>query len=125
MSPNRDEEVLDPGAVDRLLRIGGQDFLIEMIDLFLEHAPRRLEAARAAYGESDFQTLYRAAHSLKSTAGNLGARPLQAVAERVEGLAAAEDGEEIPPLLDDMERRYEQVRAELQAERERRKGAVT
>lgn len=115
-------EVIDDAALERLLRIGGQEFLIEMIDLFLQHAPERIRAAREALAGGDHKALYRAAHSLKSTAGNLGARGLQRVAERVESKAAEMDVETIPPLLEEMARRYEDVRDRLEAERRRRSG---
>lgn len=116
--------VLDPAALERLLRIGGQEFLVEMIELFLEHAPQRLASARTALAENDVKTLYRSAHSLKSTAGNLGARALQNMAADVEGRAAEEDLAPIPALLDELERRYERVRTELETERDRRKGVA-
>lgn len=125
MRADEAKRVLDPAALERLLRIGGQDFLIEMIELFLEHAPHRLAAARAAFDAGEITTVYRAAHSLKSTAGNLGARALQATAEQAETRAAAEDVEAIPPLLTEMEERYERVRGELETERDRRKSAGT
>ena len=112
--------VLEPEALERLVRIGGQGFLLEMIALFLEHAPQRLAAAREGLEEGDFAVLYRASHSLKSTAGNLGARALQATAEQVEGRAVAEDLDAAVPLLEEMEARYDQVRAELEAEQDRR-----
>ena len=113
---------LEGAALERLTRIGGQEFLLEMIELFLEHAPERLAAARAAFEAGDFPSVYRAAHSLKSTAGNLGARGLQGAAERAEARASAEDGPAVAPLLDEMERRYEEIRVELEAEHDRRKG---
>lgn len=115
--------VLDPAALERLMRIGGQEFLVEMIELFLEHAPQRLAAARAAFDAGDITAVYRAAHSLKSTAGNLGARALQSVAERAEARAAAEEVGTLPALLDDMNQAYERVRPQLEAERDRRRGA--
>lgn len=117
-----DETVLNAGALDRLLRIGGQDFLLEMIDLFLDNAPQRLATARAALEGGDHPAIYRAAHSLKSTAGNLGAGALQAVSERVEDRASAGDAEALPPLLAEMDRCYEKVRDRLEAERRRRRG---
>lgn len=125
MSPDMAASVLDPAALERLLRIGGQDFVVEMIELFLEHAPQRLASARAALAENDVKTLYRSAHSLKSTAGNLGARALQNMAAEVEKRSAKEDLEPIPPLLEELERRYERVRTELETERDRRKGGAT
>ena len=117
-----DEDVIEGAALERLLRIGGHEFLLEMIDLFLEHAPERVRAAREAAARGDDQGLYRAAHSLKSTAANLGARRLQRVAERVEGHAAAKDTAVVPPLLEEMVTRYEEVRQRLEAERKRRSG---
>lgn len=122
MTGPRRHAAVDGAALDRLNRIGGRAFLLEMIELFLEHAPQRLATARAAFEGGDFPGVYGAAHSLKSTAGNLGARALQDVAERAEERAAAEDGAAIGPLLDEMERRYEEIRVELEAEHGRRKG---
>lgn len=117
-----DEDVVESAGLQRLIRIGGQEFLLEMIDLFLEHAPQRVRAAREAAGAGDDQGLYRAAHSLKSTAANMGARGLQRVAERVEGRAAAKDMAAVPPLVEEMAARYEDVRQRLEAERKRRSG---
>lgn len=118
----RDDEVVESAALERLIRIGGQEFLLEMIELFLEHAPERVRAATEAAGMGDDQGLYRAAHSLKSTAANLGARTLQRVAERVEGRAAARDTAGMTALLEEMAARYEDVRQRLEAERKRRSG---
>lgn len=125
MSADEGRRVLDPAALERLARIGGQSFLVEMIELFLEHAPQRLATARAAFDAGEITAVYRAAHSLKSTAGNLGARALQDIAEQAEGRASAGDVEALPPLLTEMEERYERVRAELESERDRRKAAGT
>lgn len=114
---------METAALERLDRIGGREFVLEMIELFLEHAPQRLAAGRSALEAGDLVSVYRAAHSLKSTAANVGARPLQDTAARAESRAAAEDQEALAPLLDEMERRFERVRVELMAERDRRKGA--
>ena len=117
--------VLDDSALARLDRIGGGEFIVEMIELFLENAPIRLANAREAYDAGEPATLYRAVHSLKSTAANLGARSLQRAAEAAEERAKAEDMDALPPLLDDLDRRYEEARTELEAERDRLKGAVS
>lgn len=115
-------KVLDASALARLDRIGGSEFVVEMIDLFLENAPQRLSTARTAFDEDDVSTLHRAVHSLKSTAANLGAQALRAAAEETEARASDEDLEAIPSLLEDLDRRYDETRAELEAERERRTG---
>jgi two-component system, sensor histidine kinase and response regulator len=114
------QQVLDVSALDRLDRIGGPTFVVEMIELFLDHSPTRLAAARSAFLASDYRRLYRSAHSLKSTAANVGAETLKSLAERVEALAAAENGADIASLVDEMDRSYEQLRKRLDAERKRR-----
>lgn len=114
--------VLDPAALERLNRIGGQEFLIEMVELFLEHAPQRLVSANEAFAVGDLETVYRAAHSLKSTAANVGAVRLQTLAAELEERAAAGDVAVAGPMVEELNRRYERVRPELERERDRRKG---
>jgi HPt (histidine-containing phosphotransfer) domain-containing protein len=111
---------LDLTALDRLDRIGGREFVVEMIDLFLEHAPYRIEAARAGLGRADSRELYRAAHSLKSTSANVGAWQLQELAARLEALAAAGGGGDAEWLVGEVEECYSQVRGRLESERKRR-----
>ena len=118
-----DSKALDLGALARLDRIGGNEFVVEMIELFLENAPQRLESAREAFDGRDMVTLHRSVHSLKSTAANLGAQGLRAAAESAEALANENDLDAIGPILDDLDQQYEAARVELTAERDRRTGA--
>lgn len=118
-----DTKPVDPGALARLDRIGGNEFVVEMIELFLDNAPERLASAREAFDGGDVATLHRSVHSLKSTAANLGAQVLRATAETAEVRAHEEDLDAIGPLLDDLERQFEAARIELTAERDRRTGA--
>lgn len=117
--------VMDPAALERLNRIGGQEFLVEMVELFLEHAPQRLTTANEAFAAGDLATVYRSAHSLKSTAANVGAARLQAMAAALEERAAAADVVAAGPMLEELNRRYDRVRPELEKERDRRKGRGT
>ena len=113
--------VVDEGALDRLDRIGGNDFVVEMIELFLENAPQRLERARQALDEGDVPTLHRAVHSLKSTSANVGARAMQETAATAERRADDQDLAALRPLLEDLDRHYGEVKEALAAERDRRK----
>ncbi len=121
----RDEpEVLEPAALDRLLRVGGQDFVIEMIDLFLLHAPQRLEAATEAMEAGDLVTVHRSAHSLKSTAANMGGLRLQAAAARAEAKAAAGAVKGMNPLIEAMRACFTELRPRLVEERARREALL-
>lgn len=78
---------LDPAAAARLRRLGGERLLRELIELFLQLGPARVDAGTAA--ASDWEAAERACHSLKSAAGNLGAVELQRLAGEQEDAAAA------------------------------------
>jgi len=118
-----DERTLDDGALSRLRRIGGTELVVEMIGLFLENTPQRLDTARAAYGRGDRSTLHRAVHSIKSTAATLGGRALETVARTAEAEANEEDLGAVGPLLDVLDREYDALREQLEAERDRLEGA--
>lgn len=83
------DPVLDPDAIARLHRIGGDNLVERMIEIFLENAPARVQGVVDAAARGDAAGVEQAAHSLKSMAANIGALRLYALSERTE-LAAAE-----------------------------------
>ncbi len=83
------ELVLDPTAITRLIRIGGVKLARQMVGLFLEHGPDRVAAAEAGAVVGDCRMVEAATHSLKSSAGNVGAARLQQASAALE-LAAQE-----------------------------------
>jgi HPt (histidine-containing phosphotransfer) domain-containing protein len=96
------QQLLDPAAIDRLRKLGGDSLLIRMIDLFLENGPRRVSAALEAAANHDVRGVEHAAHSLKSSAANLGATKLRQLSEQLEiaaSRAAAAEVQELIPLL--------------------------
>jgi two-component system, sensor histidine kinase LadS len=109
---------VDPEAINRLRRFGGYALLREMIDLLLTGAPARLDAARAAIAGGDAEPARAALHSLKSTAGQLGATGMQAMCEAGERLAAAGDVAGVAAMLPDLDVAFAAVRRDLTAIRE-------
>ena len=84
---------IDPATFAELQDTAGADFVVELVETFLEEAPGllgELEAARAAGDAVAFQ---RAAHSLKSNAVIFGAFAFGEMARDFErgGLALAPD----------------------------------
>lgn len=83
--------ILDSSLLDsmRTLRFDGEpDPVAEIIDLFLRDTPSRLEEATAALNRRDSAGVQAAAHTLKGSANNLGARRLGAAAGRLENQAS-------------------------------------
>jgi HPt (histidine-containing phosphotransfer) domain-containing protein len=108
---------LDGAALLRLRRIGGDSLVARMIDLFLEGSAARLEAARAGAAAGDLPAVARAVHSLKSSAGNLGAPLLQRTAEEIEILADAGDAAGVAGRMGALERACAAAREGLIHER--------
>ncbi len=105
---------LDPAALERLRELGGEALLSKMIDLFLENTPKRIQAALEGERVGNWHEIERAAHSIKSSAANLGLGGLQTLAHQVEGLAGAQQGGPLVPLLRELEVLYPAIRARLQ-----------
>jgi HPt (histidine-containing phosphotransfer) domain-containing protein len=75
--------VLDEEVLGELATVLGTE-TARVISVFLEDAPKLLERLEQAALEPDFEGLREAAHSLKSSAANLGAMALSHAAKRIE-----------------------------------------
>lgn len=113
-----DEICLDPAALARLRELGGAGFTHQMLGLFLDLAREKLGAAQAAEQGGDLPGIQKAIHPLRSSSGNVGAVRMLGLATRIEGLAMAGEGEEISPLLRELEAAFAQVKPQLERERE-------
>jgi HPt (histidine-containing phosphotransfer) domain-containing protein len=80
MSDDSDNPILDRAAISRLDRLGGADFVRQMVELYLQHGPERIRALEKGVRDGDAAQIERAAHSLKSSAGNFGAVRLELAA---------------------------------------------
>ncbi len=110
---------LDPAALSELHEMvgGDREFLVEMIDTFLDDGPVRLAEMDAAAGAGDATALRRAAHTLKSNCRTFGASALADQCQRIEELAAGGDIAAATPLIAGVTAGYPAVVAALQAER--------
>ena len=75
--------VLATEVVDELRAVMGNEYL-SLVRLFLEDAPRHVQALEAAATANDMAAMVAPAHTLKSASANLGAMALSAAAKRIE-----------------------------------------
>ena len=75
---------IDAARFADLQSTAGADFVVELIDTFLDEAPGMLAELRAARATGDADGYRRAAHSLKSNANTFGATALGAQAREIE-----------------------------------------
>ena len=109
-----DVAVVEKEALDRLREWGGDELVVKMLNLFLEHGPERVEQIRSGIESGTLEEAQRGAHSLKSSAGNLGARRLQAGAAEMEGLAGEGDLKGVQALLPELGTAFRDARSSLE-----------
>jgi HPt (histidine-containing phosphotransfer) domain-containing protein len=106
--------VLDSAALDRLKEWGGEKLLSQMVRLFLENSPARMEQIRGGVDGGDIVESEKGAHSLKSSAANVGAEELRALATSMEHHASEKEQAAAAALLPELEGAYERARAALE-----------
>ncbi len=109
--------MLDPTALQRIHGIGGPVLVGKMIDLLLTNAPQRLEKAMTAARNKDWRAVEEAVHSLKSSAGNVGAVHLQELAARIEVMVENSQCAEAESLLNELAKVWELVKVQLEVQR--------
>jgi len=97
---------VNPAMLANLRRIGGTKLLNEMIRIFLEQVPQKMKTLRSALHNRDADALERAAHSIKSSAGNLGALQLQQIAATMEESAEQDKFDDSRRLWEALQREY-------------------
>jgi len=107
----------DPAAVERLVRLGGQKFALDMIDLFSSYGGQKMAEARQAQQAGNLPALAIAAHPLKSSAGNVGAVRVQELAAQVEQAATEQQAEPAGSLLDELETAFTEAVKLLEQEK--------
>jgi HPt (histidine-containing phosphotransfer) domain-containing protein len=108
--------VLDPAVIASLRDLtppGEPDVLKELFELFLEDVPARIEKLRAAWQAGDAVGVQRAAHSLKGSAGNIGATQLHAVCTQLDAQGRSGDLSPLPPLVTSLDDEFAKVAAEI------------
>jgi CheY-like chemotaxis protein/HPt (histidine-containing phosphotransfer) domain-containing protein len=75
---------VDPEALDELRQYGDDSLLDELVTVFLDSAQKHMTDMRGALDAEDSDLLARAAHTLKGSAGTLGAKPLAELCAELE-----------------------------------------
>jgi CheY-like chemotaxis protein/HPt (histidine-containing phosphotransfer) domain-containing protein len=103
----------------KLRRLAGddQDFLLEILDTFLEDAPGLLLKMRGALQAGDAAALRIAAHSLKSNSAEFGAMDLSTVCRELEGMGKEGDLGQAAGKLEAASAEYDRVEQALKQAR--------
>lgn len=105
--------VIDQTTFEELKQMSGEDFINELIDTFLEDAPKMIAEMHSALNAKDADTFRRAAHSMKSNANTFGATELAALAKELEMLGKENKLDDSGDKIQALEEAYASVREEL------------
>jgi len=102
-----DLPLVDSAQMERLQEWGGSELQKKMIDLFLTHAVERMDQIREGVSGEEAGKAETGAHTLKSSAGNVGAQRVQQLAQDAEELAEAGNLDGVRALLPSLEREFQ------------------
>ncbi|MCH7825632.1 MAG: Hpt domain-containing protein [Acidobacteria bacterium] len=95
-------------------KMGGDDFVHELVELFLDTVPDTIRRARVSQHNGDLEAVAQIARSLKSSAGNIGAVNLYEVARRAEQAAREGDAATAARHVDALQRYFDSIKGQLE-----------
>lgn len=75
---------IDINAIERLKKIGGDKLMNQIIEIYLNDTPAKVDIAMQAVEANDLDKIADIVHSLKSSSGNVGAMNLSQLANKIE-----------------------------------------
>jgi HPt (histidine-containing phosphotransfer) domain-containing protein len=92
---------------------GIEEIVMPMLQLFAQEAPKGMAALSSAMSGSDLEAVNRAAHSLKSSAGNVRAKTLADLLQELENAAKGKDGATVSRLFASVQTAYDATLVQL------------
>lgn len=110
-------EAINMDVVEELLSLSDQgdpELLVDLIQMYLDDGPNKLHEITEGLEQGDYDRVEKAAHSLKGSAGNLGAILVQGDCETLQ--MASRDGQvdTIRQGVTDLQTHYAEAEVELQ-----------
>lgn len=104
---------VDPVCLERLARTGGATLLAMLVELFARSWADRGAKLDIAISEHDWYTCELTAHSLGSSAGNLGLRRIEQLARAIENAATIQNQVQLLDLFQQLESAWLQAEPQL------------
>ena len=114
--------VIDMAVIEELLSLcedGDPELLLDLIGIFLDDGPAKVQAVIDGVDSGDIEKVERAAHSLKGSSGNLGATFLQEVCEQLQECGRNKDLNAARTVAPQLESAFAEAQGALDALRSR------
>jgi len=106
-------------SIRSLQRQGAPDMIARVIGMYMDRTPKMMESLREAVAAGRASAMQEAAHSLKSSSGNVGAMNLVALCKELEQMGRENSLQSASEVLTRIEAEYEAVRKALTMEVQR------
>ncbi|MCD4748647.1 MAG: response regulator [Thermoanaerobaculales bacterium] len=113
--PLVDDANVDSKRLAVLLRTGGRDMVTELIDLYLDEMPVRLDLLREAVVSGDVDALREAAHKIRGSSSNLGLPDVASAGAILEEIGRSGDLEDADRFLKSVVMAFERAKLGLEA----------
>lgn len=113
------ELAIDPAILDRLEKLGGKQLKQELIQMYLDKRSEKLGGIRDGISKADFDTIERFAHTLISSAGNLGGLLVSRLSAKLEHAAMDKNLDQASQLFPELEKAEEVLTDYLKDEMEK------
>ncbi len=110
---------IDPEKIEELKELVDEDdpdFLIELLEDYMNDSAESLKAIRYAIQAQDAVTVVRTAHTLKGASSNIGAVNMTELSKQLEELGGEETLNGAIELIDQLEVEFVEVKSELEKE---------
>ena len=114
--PNFDD-LLDTSMLDTLRDIGGKELIVELVDEFQKGEASWIESVSSSAAQGNLIEARKAAHGLKGSAGQMGARQIAAISHAIENACIQEEMETVISLVDPLRDAFKRTCIALEQEK--------
>jgi len=115
--PDSSHEAIDTETLQAFreaIGLNADQFLAQLIDVYLEETPLLMQAIHTAVAQNDAVAMQQAAHTLKSSSASLGAISFSKLCEKLESLGHSSTMAEAREVVVQFDSEYERVKIALQ-----------
>jgi HPt (histidine-containing phosphotransfer) domain-containing protein len=113
------ENLLDTSMLDTLRDIGGKELIVELVDEFRKGESSWIEAVSSSASQGDLVEARKAAHGLKGSAGQMGARQIAAISQAIEKACIQEEIQTVINLVSPLREAFKRTCIALEQEKEK------
>lgn len=107
--------MIDISVIEELKEVGGDEFLSELITMFLDQADSIMEDIKTFHDNKDSDSLSKAAHKLKGSCLNLGAKDMGAICQTIELQTRENNFNDLDKNIESLSSIYEKTSLDLKS----------